>query len=63
MKTLIKLIDFLRECLYTDHKKRGMACFICTTIVLVVLIAGLIYTANNFIDKPINTNIQIEKAK
>lgn len=47
----------------TDHGKRGMACLICTTIVIVVLIIGLVYTANNFIDKPINTNIQIEKAK
>tara|TARA_Y100000022_G_scaffold190859_1_gene191429 strand:+ start:583 stop:774 length:192 start_codon:yes stop_codon:yes gene_type:complete len=63
MKTIIRLIDFLLECLNTDHRKRGMACFICTTIVLVALIGGLLYTINNFIDKPINTNTQIEKAK
>lgn len=63
MKTITRLIDFLLECLYTNHRKRGMACFICTTIVLVVFILGLIYTANNFIDKPINTTVQIEKSK
>ena len=63
MKTIIRLIDFLRECLYTDHNKRGMACFICTTIVLVVLIGGLIYTANNLIDKPINLEGKMERAK
>ena len=63
MKTIIRLIDFLRECLYTDHKKRGMACFICTTIVLVVFIIGLIYTANNLIDNPIKTQFQLEKTK
>ena len=63
MKTIIRLIDFLLECLNTDHKKRGMICFICTTIVLVVLILGLIYTANNIIDKPINLEGKMERAK
>lgn len=63
MKTITRLIDFLLECLYTNHKKRGMACLICTTIVLVVLILGLVYTANNFIDKPINLEGKIERAK
>lgn len=63
MKTIIRLIDFLLECLYTDHKRRGMACFICTTIVIVALIMGLFYTINNFIDKPINVEGKIERTK
>lgn len=63
MKTIIRLIDFLKECVDTDHKRRGMVCLVCSTIVVVVLLVGIFYTINNFINKPINTNLQIERQK
>jgi hypothetical protein len=63
MKTIIKLIDLLNRCLESDHKKRGLACIICMTILAIVFAFGLFYTINNFINKPINTNLHLEKAK
>jgi len=56
MKTIIKLIE---ECLSSPHKVRGRMCFLC----FLVLIIGLLYTVNNFIDKPINLEGKIERSK
>ena len=56
MKLLIKLVE---QCLNSRHKIRGRMCLIC----FLVLIIGLIYTVNNFIDNPIKTKFQLEKSK
>jgi len=56
MKMLIKLV---KECLNSPHKIRGRMCLIC----FLVLIIGLIYTVNNFIDNPIKTQFNLEKSK
>jgi hypothetical protein len=56
MKTIIRLIE---ECLNSPHKIRGRLCFLC----FLVLIIGLIYTFNNFIDNPIKTQFQLERSK
>lgn len=63
MKILIALNNIFKECLRTKHKKRGLACIICMFICFALIISGLFYTINNFINKPINTEIKLEKSK
>ena len=54
-----KLIDLFNECLSTPNKIRGRMCIFC----VILIVAGLIYTANNIIDKPINLEGKMERAK
>ena len=56
MKTIIRLIE---KCLNSPHRIRGRICLIC----FLVLIIGLIYTVNNFINNPIKTQFYLEKSK
>ncbi len=56
MKMLIKLIE---ECLKSPHKIRGRICLIC----FLVLIIGVLFTLNNFINNPIKTEFHLEKSK
>jgi len=63
MKAIIKIIDLFYQCLYTNHRKRGLTCIICICIWITILLIGVFYTINNFIDKPINLEGKIERSK
>lgn len=56
MKTILRLIE---ECVKTPNKVRGRMCIFC----VIALVAGLFYTANNIIDKPINLEGKLERSK
>tara|TARA_Y100000401_G_scaffold29233_2_gene21288 strand:- start:4164 stop:4376 length:213 start_codon:yes stop_codon:yes gene_type:complete len=70
MKTLINLVDLLKECVQTIHKVRGRICLVCFLILGVIFSAGTIHiidgvidTINNLINKPIKADIKIDKSK
>ncbi len=63
MKTIIRLIDLFNRCLESAHRKRGLACIICISILAITFAVGVFYTVNNFIDKPINLEGKYERSK
>jgi hypothetical protein len=63
MKTILRLIDLYNQCLKSDHRKRGLACIICMSILATTFVIGAFYTVNNFIDKPINVEGKMERSK
>lgn len=63
MKTITRLIDLFNRCLESDHKKRGLACIICISVLATTFVIGVFYTVNNFINKPINLEGKVERSK